>query len=155
MHACSCIGESTIKEAVKNADAVVFGTILSKQIIIVNDTIWTEIPPGNPAGDKSSIRSLAIARYQLLVADIYKGGITTDTLTIQTGVGGGDCGIRFEVGTKYVVYGMHKTYLGREVNDFKPSRDILWTNSCLRTTSYFQEEIAGLRKFAKSRKKVK
>lgn len=111
-----------------------------------------KISPDSSGKQISSIHRLTIARYQLLVEDIYKGAITTDTITIQTGIGGGDCGIRFETGEKYVIYGTNRTYFGRNSNDFKQSKNVFWTNSCLRTTAYINEEIAEISKFAKKRK---
>ena len=37
------------------------------------------------------------------VSQIFKGN-KADTLTIKTGFGGGDCGVKFEIGKEYLVY---------------------------------------------------
>src|SRR5690554_3671383 len=138
--ACSCIGQRTVEEEVKHADAVFVGTVLSKQLITLTD---------------STMIKMTIARYDLLVQDIYKGKITRDTLTIYTGLGGGDCGIRCEIGKKYIVYGENETYFRQVNNDFKfpKTKNTFWTYNCLRTTSYYQDEITEIEKFAKKRKR--
>lgn len=100
------------------------------------------------------MNTLTVARYELLVQDIYKGKITSDTLTIYTGLGNGDCGIQFEIGEKYIVYGENETYFGQLNNDFNfpKTKNTFWTYSCLRTTFYNQDEIREIEKFAKKRK---
>src|SRR4030095_2886066 len=100
LFACSCIGQRTVQEEVKHADAVIVGTILNKQIITLTDSVILKMFPDDTIMRNSPMSIRTIARYNLLVQDIYKGNITTDTVTIYTGLGGGDCGIRFEVGTQ-------------------------------------------------------
>lgn len=155
LFACSCIGQRTVEEEVKHADAVVVGTVLSKQLITLTDSTMLKMFPNDSTMRNSAMSKMTIARYDLLVQDIYKGKITNDTLTIYTGIGGGDCGIRFEIGKKYIVYGENETYFGQVNNDFKfpKAKNTLWTYNCLRTTSYFQDEITEIEKFAKKKKR--
>ncbi len=153
--ACSCIGQRTVEEEVKHADAVFVGTVLSKQLITLTDSTMLKMFPKDTTMRNSLMSKMTIARYDLLVQDIYKGKITRDTLTIYTGLGGGDCGIRFEIGKKYIVYGENETYFGQVNNDFKfpKTKNTFWTYNCLRTTSYYQDEITEIEKFAKKRKR--
>jgi hypothetical protein len=153
--ACSCIGQRTVKEEVKHAHAVIVGTILSKQIVTLTDSTLLKMFPNDTTIRNSPMTNLTIARYDLLVHDLYKGKITKDTLTIYTGLGGGDCGIRFEIGKKYIVYGENETYFGQVNNDLKfpKTKNTFWTYNCLRTTSYLQDEITEIEKFAKKRKR--
>jgi len=155
LFACSCIGQKTVQEEIKHADAVIVGTILSKQIVTLTDSTILKIFPNDTIMRKSPMCKMTIARYDLLVQDIYKGKITSDTLTIYTGLGGSDCGIRFEVGKKYIIYGESETYFGQVNNDFKfpKAKNTFWTYNCLRTTFYFQEEITEIEKFAKKKKR--
>lgn len=154
LFACSCIGQRTVEEEVKHADAVVIGTVLSKQLITLTDSTILKMFPNDTTMRNSPMSKMTIARYDLLVQDIYKGKITNDTLTIYTGLGGGDCGIRFEIGKKYIVYGENETYFGQVNNDFNfpKAKNTFWTYNCLRTTSYFQDEITEIEKFAKKQK---
>jgi TonB family protein len=149
--ACSCIGQRTVEEEVKHADAVIVGTILSKQIVTLTDSAILKMFPNDTTMRNSPMSKMTIARYDFLVQDIYKGKITKDTLTIYTGRGGGDCGTRFEIGKKYIVYGENETYFGQVNNDFKfpKAKNTFWTYNCLRTTSYFQDEITEIEKYAK------
>ena len=155
LSACSCIGERAVEEEVKHADAIVVGTVLSKQLVTLTDSTILKMFPSDTTMRNSPMSKMTIARYDLLVQDIYKGKITKDTLTIFTGLGGGDCGIRFEIGKKYIVYGENETYFGQVNNDFKFPKAIntFWTYNCLRTTSYFQDEITEIEKFATKQKR--
>jgi len=143
--ACTCIGQRTVKEELKHADAVFVGTVLSKKIIELTDSTL----------ERKSLIIRAIARYDLLVHDIYKGKIKNDTLTIFTGLGVGDCGVLFENGEKYIIYGMIDTYFGQMNNNFKfpKSKNSFWTHICLRTTKYHQDEISEIEKIKKKRKR--
>lgn len=151
LFACSCIGQRTVQEEVKHADAVIVGTIISKQIVTLADSTILKMFSNDTTMRNSPMSKMTIARYDLLVQDIYKGKITNDTLTIYTGLGGGDCGIRFEIGKKYIVYGENETYFGQVNNDFNfpKAKNTFWTYNCLRTTSYFQDEIKEIEKYAK------
>lgn len=155
LFACSCIGQRTVEEEVKHADAVVVGTVLSKQLITLTDSTMLKMFPNDTTMRNSPMSKIAIARYDLLVEDIYKGKITNDTLTIYTGLGGGDCGIRFDIGKKYIVYGENETYFGQVNNDFKfpNAKNTFWTYNCLRTTSYFQDDITEIEKYSKKQKR--
>lgn len=151
LSACSCVGQRTVEEEIKHADAVVVGTILSKQLITLTDSTMFKLFPNDTTMRNSLMSKMTIARYDLLVQEIYKGKITNDTLTIYTGLGGGDCGIRFEIGIKYIVYGENETYFGQVKNAFKfpKAKNTFWTYNYLRTTSYFQDEITEIEKYEK------
>ncbi len=153
--ACTCIGQRTVKEEVKHSNAVVVGTILSKQLIVLTDSTMLKMFLNDTLNRNLPIYKMTIARYDILVHDIYKGKFTTDTLTIHTGLGGGDCGVDFEIGKKYIVYGENETYFGQENKDFKfpKAKNTFWTYICLRTTEYNQGEIIEIKKFAKKKKR--
>lgn len=151
LFACSCKGQRTVEEEVKHADAVVVVTVLSKQLITLTDSTILKMFPNDSTIRNSQLSKMTFASFDLLVHDIYKGKITNDTLTIYTGLGVGDCGIRFEIGKKYIVYGEYETYFGQVNNEFKfpKAKDTFWTNNCLRTTTYDLEEIREIEKYAK------
>lgn len=149
--ACSCIGRRTVKEEIEHSDAVVFGTILSTYLLTLTDSSMLKMFPNDSTITKSILSQHTIAGYVLLVHEAYKGKITCDTITVFTGIGGGDCGVKFEVGKKYVIYGKCETYFGQINNDFKfpKANNTFWTNICLRTTVDYREEIREIKKFAK------
>jgi hypothetical protein len=153
--ACSCIGKRTVKEEVKHSDAVVIGTILSNELVTLTDSSFLKMFPNDSTMRNSPMAKMTIARYDLFVTDIYKGKITNDTLTIYTGLGGGDCGIGFEIGKKYIIYGEKETYFGQVNNhfNFPKAKNTFWTYNCLRTTSIRQDEIMEIQKFATKKKR--
>jgi TonB family protein len=148
--ACSCSGQRTVQEEVKHADAVLVGTMVSKELVTLSDSTLLQLFQNDTTIKNKSFANMTIAKYGLFVQDIYKGKISRDTVTIYTGIGGGDCGIRFKIGEKYIVYGENNTYFGQVNNDFKFPREknAFWTYSCLRTMSYYQEEITEIEKYA-------
>jgi hypothetical protein len=64
-------------------------------------------------------QSTLLVRVTFLVESAWKGQVAK-SVTIQTGGGGGDCGYRFEIGERYLVYAYG-------------SAESLSTNICQRT----------------------
>lgn len=151
MNACNCIGQRTVKEELERSDAVFVGTIVSKRIVTLTDSTILNLFPNDTTMRISSVSKMTIARYDLVIDYIYKGKITKDTVLIYSGIGGGDCGIRFKIGTKYLIYGENETYLGQVNNEFNfpKAKNTFWTYNCLRTTSYYQDEILEIENYAK------
>ena len=76
-YACKC-RQLSFSEELAQADQVFTGTVINKT---TTDRVY----------------------YLFKISQSYKGN-ATDTLTIQTGLGGGDCGVQFEPGETYLVY---------------------------------------------------
>lgn len=149
--ACSCEGRSKVRDEIKNSDVLFVGAILDQENRII------EGPPIMRAsiadGKKKMLpTSHQTIRYRLLIESVYKGKISRDTITIISGEGGGDCGIVFEVGEKYIVYGRKRSFFGRPIE-----KNAYWTDICTRTTRYDKSEVDDIEKFVtkKKRKKVK
>lgn len=75
--ACSCVPYNITQE-IENADMIFTGTVIRK-------------PNTYPIYDSFKI------------TEIFKGN-KTDSITIETGIGGGDCGMEFQIGQSYLVY---------------------------------------------------
>jgi hypothetical protein len=75
--ACKC-AIHTLKEEVALSDHIFIGRVIKR----------TE-------SDK--------AYYFIIISEVFKGE-KTDTITIQTGFGGTDCGMEFIIGKEYLVY---------------------------------------------------
>lgn len=148
--ACSCIGQQTMKEAVKQADVVFVGTMLFKKLVNLSDPISSMPVSGETAGPGTGNDNRTVACYLFLVHTVCKGHITKGIITVFTGLGGGDCGVRFEIGRKYMVFGTKESYLGAQYDKTKyPETDnIFWTNSCTRTTDYNPNEFSELKKYS-------
>ncbi len=112
---CSCGPKHSVKKEIESSEAVIVGQVISKDL-----TQQTE------------------ARYKILVTVKYKGQLTSDTITIVTGIGGGDCGYIFETGKLYIIYALKSGSVNSE-NTFS-------TNSCMRTMRYDEKEIESIKK---------
>lgn len=148
---CSCVGESTVKGAYKNSDIVVSGQVRSTTDEYLPDSasIKEMIALGIPV-DKldKRLNGYYLKKVLIRVDTVFKGQMTSDTLIIFTGVGGGDCGYRFKVGQKYIIYGNTKSYFAdfSKNQDFPNGQNVYWTNICTRTQEHNQTEIKELKK---------
>lgn len=142
---CSCIGQSTVEEGIKGAEAVLVGKIVSNEVLTFTDSSILDYFPDDTILIKSSMYQYKIARYGLLVSASYKGKINTDTVDMYTGLGGGDCGVHFEIGERYIVYGLN---LKRNWEQLAGQKGY-WTNICTRTCEYALMEIREVEKYAK------
>jgi hypothetical protein len=140
--ACTCIGESTVKNEIRAKDAVFVGIIAESEEIRIYDTL-----------NSSSVIYRVEMKYTILVEATYKGRQVSDTAYIFTGRGGGDCGFDFQIGQKYIVYARHLTPADR-VNElvFIDKKRAFRTNICTRTRKYDEQEIVEIEQYLKKRK---
>lgn len=86
-------------------------------------------------------------RYTVEVEEVYKGAKQEKTVEIFTGAGGGDCGVQFAVGSKYVIYArLQRTFFVRMNGQQVKGGPFLTTNICTRTKEADKAEMADLRK---------
>lgn len=144
---CSCVGTSSVNEAIEWSDVVVMGKILSKELIKLIR------PPEFSAEDSLTspkIFTPKVAKYTLLVNSGFKGEFKSDTLEIYTGLGGGDCGFRFEIGRIYLVYADQNPYILLSDDwSYPTGKDIYWTNICTRTQIFDENEMKEIKKHIK------
>lgn len=146
---CSCMGTSNIKTSIKEADYIITGKILDSQIVrIWSDTSYTksQYETAQKQGTLTNYEewknsninfNIQLIDYALLVETVYKGKIQSDTITIRTGFGNGDCGFPFHIGDSYLIYGKYEKNvnyssekLGRSPKELQ---GIFRTNICYRT----------------------
>lgn len=84
--ACSCVGRRPACEAFWDPGAVFAGKVVSIE---------------SRAGD--GVQTFDNRRVRFEVVEAFRG-VTTATVDVFTGSGGGDCGYAFVVGTSYLVY---------------------------------------------------
>ena len=149
--ACSCQGESTVQGGINSSDFVIVGEIISKDFIDIPYSVQIRQNPTDTFAHNYYPYVHRISKYEIKVERVYKGKTVCDTLDIFTGNGGGDCGYRFEIGEKYIVYGNKVTYFGFSNNDYDYPKDknCMWTNICTRPTNYYQTEIDEIEKIIK------
>ncbi|WP_298762029.1 hypothetical protein [uncultured Psychroserpens sp.] len=135
IYACDCKAEKSIKEEFKLSKSVISGLVISREEVVVTET--------NIQKSKESIgNGRLVAKYTFLISEIYKGKFSSDTISVYTGIGGRDCGVEFEIGEKYIVYGIDGVYNDRIFTDNESS---LWTINCLRTRKYEKKEIEQIK----------
>lgn len=117
--ACTCVRGATIQSSFYQANIVIKATILESIEII--DTIEYIHK------DKIIVRPTGyICKAQIIQK--YKGSIKTDTISISTGYGGGDCGVIFENGKNYIIYTRSQ------------GNGYYYTNVCYGTKRYSKKE---------------
>ena len=86
--ACTCsLSPGTCNQDWRSGQVIFTGTVTSK---VTADT---------------PIAGIARNAFQFSVAESFRGpAIAGQEITVHTGMGGGDCGYKFEIGTSYLVY---------------------------------------------------
>jgi hypothetical protein len=141
--ACSCSGESSVKDAAKYSEIVLNGVVLSKTITMDLLTYGVKVV-GDPNLSlyTSMLAKTPIAVFKIRVLKIYKGKSSADTISVITAASGASCGIPFQIGANYIVYGTTDESLMRS-NSFRRSstnNKTYWTHRCSRTSFYSKDE---------------
>jgi len=135
-YACTCVGKSKIKNAIKKSDAIFSGIILKSNPL----KIKIEGFPEDVITEK--------IEYFVLVKNVYKGNlIKNDTIRIVTGLGNGDCGVNFLVEREYIIYA---NYESKYCNYCESIEKFLYTDICTRTNFFDRTEDKKLKKKIKS-----
>ncbi len=160
-YACKCHGTGTIRESMNSADGVIHGKVVKKELVSFAETLKAD--KANSIRDKiknekrgtQSFDFKQIIKVDIQVIEIFKGKITSDTVTIFTSDGGPSCGFDFELNKEYIIYGAIKghTYSffvnESEKLDNIEKENCYWTNRCTRTKEFSKTEIDGLRETKK------
>lgn len=135
--ACDCKEVKSIEEEYNYSKSIVTGKIISKERVVVTDSQIIEyIPNSKPYNGR------IIMKYKLVVDETIKGKFKTRTVDVYTGLGGGDCGFKFNVGKNYLIYGIDGI---RNERIFTDKHKSLWTINCLRTKLIDKKEIKKLK----------
>jgi hypothetical protein len=150
---CKCNDPGTISEAYNVTPFVVYGKILSKEDVSLEETIKpSELEKVKKELRNAEMLQLKIIKVQVQVKESFKGKLLTNIITVYTLRGGASCGFNeFAEGKSFVIYAFPEfsyfmlsssptkhSYIGKD--------NIYWTSHCTRTTSNTTNEVAGLRK---------
>lgn len=92
---CSCVRPGPeIQEDYQKAEVVFIGQCMKAEYIFQKDAGLDRLPH--------------IVRYTFDVKHVWKGTFLNGTITIDTGMGFGDCGFQFNLGLSYIVYGYNE-----------------------------------------------
>jgi len=101
--ACFCGGrnsKTTMRETVAAYSAG------ATQVIFEGSVEKQELQSGSPGAPATALSMTEFGSHRAVTFNIlraYRGGVVS-SVTVLTGLGGGDCGVDFETGKKYLVY---------------------------------------------------
>jgi hypothetical protein len=146
--ACSCIGISTVASELKRTDFVAVGTVKARTRITASTILKgaKHLPNLIP---NDTLALLYEYKYTIEVEEVYKGDKQQRIVEIFTGAGGGDCGVQFSVGSKYVIYADVRHTLTAHINGWQIEVPPYFTTDiCMRTAEASETEIAELKRIA-------
>jgi hypothetical protein len=85
---CQCAEQPAVEDILAGHALVFVGRVVS------GNFLGDGSKPGEPYG----------RQFTFVVSETLKGNVRDQTVTISTGVGGGDCGVDFIIGRQYLVY---------------------------------------------------
>ena len=127
---CGCIGQESIKSAIKRANVVFVGKMIKEETFV-----FDSIGPRLKFSDN---------KVSFLVKYIYKGKIKSDTIKVITGIGGGDCGFPFIKDKEYIIYANYQNTLFNGGPILQP---FLYTDVCTHTAELTGDIIAEMKKY--------
>lgn len=136
--ACTCIGTSTLRNDLKSSNFVFTGKVVASEIVSLLPEVWL-----NDSLWEFQKIFYTKMKYTFEVSAVYKGNITTDTLIVYSGFGGGDCGYEFLLGYDYIVYANWNESL-KEPDYITPLK-FIETNICTRTKLLNNNEIRKIK----------
>lgn len=139
---CSCVGNESIKTSIKKSHSIFIGTVVDSSLIKIEEKL---------EGISSSIYHYFI-KYNVVIKSVLKGKNYTDTISLYTGIGGGDCGYPFKIDSDYIIYANINTsfFLSNKIN--KP---YFYTDICKRTCELNETELNNISAYIKKLKKRK
>jgi len=146
---CSCEGESTVKESIDGSNIVVSAVVISQTI--TDDLKQFAIIQGDTTDFMYKLLKYPSRVVKLKTITLYKGQVSSDTITIITPPHGASCGVYFEIGKQYIIYGTTQDEINHSQKFVRKStnNNIYWTNSCTRTTPSYKDEEAEILKLTK------
>lgn len=130
-NACTCHEFESQQELIEATDYVVQGTVVSKSQLTYFDT--TKVDPSDTIAllfaneDGLKIRSEKVIEIKVKVKSVFKGQITSDTITIYTSPNSISCGdLRFKENNEYIILGYDRNYPEVIPNQ----QNAFWTSLC-------------------------
>ncbi|GAB5419130.1 MAG: hypothetical protein Crog4KO_06380 [Crocinitomicaceae bacterium] len=145
--ACLCYEFDTYDEFMEATDYIVSGSVIEKSYTTYYDTTFvdpTDTVAMYFAKDGMLIRDEKVIEIQVKVKTVYKGAITSDTITVFTATSSSACGdLRFKENQEYFILGYDRNY--PEVIPNTPN--MYWTSKCAGNSLFSEERKAVLNKY--------
>lgn len=136
---CECEGESTVKSSFEGSDIVV-------SAVVISQTVTSDLNKFTTIEGDTTIAFYKFFKYpsrvvKLKITNLFKGQVSSDTITIITPPNGAGCGVYFETGKQYIIYGtiIDEVYFTDKFKR-KSTNNTYWTHSCTRTMPWYQNE---------------
>ncbi len=154
--ACKCNERGTVKESCKSSELIIHGKVISKDTVVLSETINEEDAKEVRArlkDDKEKLQYFEmtyVLKVELEITENFKGDSIRKTIIIYTPLLSASCGYRFEKGKEYIVYASKNNFLSflfkkeRENKKYKQN-NVFWTSHCTRTTEYTKLEADELK----------
>jgi len=126
------------------SDFVAVGTVKAKPLI----TATTALKEAKYVAVLNTVDTLSFwkqYRYTVEIEEVFKGKLYQKTVEIFTGLGGGDCGVKFLVGKQYTIYAKSQRTRNFNGKQLKVS-PFLTTDICTRTIEANETKLTELRK---------
>jgi hypothetical protein len=138
-----------VKGNVEGSNLVVSATVISQTLTA--DLSNYVIIQGDTADFEYKFFKYPSRVVKLKVTKLFKGQMTSDTLTIITPPNGAACGVHFEIGKQYIIYGTTEDEINRSNNLVRKSanNNIYWTHQCSRTGPWHLDEETEILKLTK------
>jgi hypothetical protein len=148
---CSCDGESTVKEGIEGSNLVASATVISQTI--TTNLQQLAIIQGDTTDFTYKLLKYPSRVVKLKITTLYKGQVSSDTIIIITPPNGASCGVHFEVGKQYIIYGTTQDEVNQSEKNARKSANntIYWTHSCSRTSPWCKDEEAEIIKLTKNK----
>ena len=151
------MGPGTVKEEFKKKELIIYGRVISKELVSPSETIREDMVKDVRSRLKDDKQKLNffdtdyIFEVKLEVIEKYKGVDIRDTVTIYTAMKSATCGYAFEKDKVYIIYASKRSYMDfmflaesdRDKNFEK--KNTYWTTHCSRTTEYNKLEADELK----------
>jgi len=144
------MGEPTVAKSLFASDIVFSGEVLSVKISNKYDSLQIQVS-GDTNKKQFNWKEIPVKVVMMRVSSIFKGEFITDTLTILTPPYSGSCGVSFQIGKKYIVYGTRtdEIFSGLGIERKALKNNAFWTHQCTRTQEWNMQEIDELIKLTK------
>lgn len=138
--ACNCLPGGSIEANVAASNAILRVRVLSISYSNKLDS-FNVVVEGDPKNTFAKYWNFYVKIYKVIVEDTYKGKMSSDTVSIVTGMNGAACGLVMQIGDIFLLYGTVKDYQGfssvqRKATDGK----LLWANNCSRSMKFYEGE---------------
>ena len=113
LFSCTCNEKKTVLEEFSNANIVIFGTVLKKEIVNLKETMnpnrLNEIKDSIPVDRINLLDGPIVTKVTILIDKKFKCEFQSDTAIIYTARMGSACGfLDFEIGKQFIIYAFNK-----------------------------------------------